>query len=193
MIGLRVVIADNEKKAVKDIEDMLRVLGSIVVGKAYEEYSAIKVIRATHPEFVILGGELPFLEVAKTVDENWLAPLILLTERESWNSIESEIDKWEFDYLEKPVKAETLKLKMTVAVERFRRNREFALETERIHSAHTTRNLVDMAKELLVRNLGISEIQAILRIQMLGQEQGISMGDAAKNIAREYSLRNLSA
>ena len=186
MTGLRVVIAISETRIAKNAEEILKILGCVVVGRACDEYAAIKVIRATQPEFVILGGELSFLDVAKTVDENWLAPLLLLTDRDSWACIGSEIEKWEFDWLEKPVKPEILNLKMTVGIEKFRKNRDFALETEKIRSEKTTRNLVNKAKDILVRNMGISEIQAILKIQMMGRKVELPMRDIAHMIISEH-------
>lgn len=190
---LRVVIADSERRAVKELEEMLRVRGCITVGKAYDAYKAIKLIRSTHPDLVILGGRLTFLDVAKTVDENWLAPLLLLTDQESWRQIGEEIDRWEFDYLEKPVRAETLELKMKVVMEKFSMNKNSAAEEERIHSLRTTRNQVDRAKDVLVSVLGLTELQAILRIQIMGNDLGISLADAAKRIMGDNSCRNIPA
>lgn len=184
MTGLRIVIAGSNATMVKRLEEMLKVLGCVVVGKASDEQSAIKIIRVTQPEFVIIEGDRGFLETAKIVDENWLAPLLMVTDRESWYTIGLEIDRWGFESIEKPVRPETLQIKMVVAIEKFRRNWDFALETKRIKSARTTRNLVDAAKDVLVEKLGVSEVQAILKIQMMGQTQGLPMREVAKTIIR---------
>lgn len=193
MTGLRVVIAGSDLKMVRRLEEILKVLGCVVVGKALDQQSAIKTIRVTQPEFIIAEGDRAFLETAKIVDENWLAPLIMVTDLESWHTIGSEIERWEFDTIEKPVKAETLRLKLVVATEKFRRNRDLALETMRIRSAGTTRNLVDRAKDVLVEALAVSQVQAILKIQMVAQSQGLSMREVAQSIIRNKRLTNLTA
>lgn len=193
MIGLRVVIAGSDVKMIMKLEEILKVLGCVVVGKAFDEQSAIKIIRVTQPEFVLIEGDRAFLETAKIVDENWLAPMVLVTDMASWHSIGAEIDRWEFDFIEKPVKADTLHLKMVVAIEKFSRNWDFALETKRIKSARTTRNLVDVAKDFLVEKMGVSEVQAILKIQMMGQSQGLPMREVAQTIIRTKQFLNKTA
>lgn len=193
MVGLRVVIAGIDATMVKRLEEVLRVLGCVVVGKAFDEQAAIKIIRVTQPEFVIIEGDRGFLETAKIVDENWLAPMVMVTDLESWHGIGLEIDRWGFEYIEKPFKPETLQLKMVVAVEKFQRNWDFALEARRIKSARTTRNLVDAAKDVLVEKLGVSEVQAILKIQMMGQSQSLPMREVAQTIIRSKQFVSRTA
>jgi len=193
MIGVRVVIGGTDAKTVRKIEEMLKVLGSITVGRACDEIGAIKAIRATQPDYIILEGGLAFVDVAKTVEENGLAPLLMITDRESWRCISSVMDTWGFDYLEKPVKAESLKMKMQVGIDKHRKNRETVMESERIHSQKTTRNIVEKAKGILVKNLGLSEMQALHRIQVLGHERGVSVRDMAEKIIRNSRLQDALA
>lgn len=47
---------------------------------------------------------------------------------------------------------------------------------------NTTRYIVNKAAKMLVRNDGISEMQAFCRIQVRGYDQGISIRDAAQEI-----------
>lgn len=192
MIGLRVVIAGQKKKTVKAIEEMLKLMGCVVVGLAYDEFGALKVIRATQPDFIILEAGLPFIEVAKTVEENMLAPLLLITDRECWNFISPVMDTWGFEYLEKPIRTDTLRIKMIVGNDKYRKNMEDAAQVEQINSEKTTRNIVDRAKDILVNSLGLSEVQAICRIQILGHDSGLSLRDMAKRIITEYKIQKLN-
>jgi len=192
MIGLRVVIASSDNRMVNEIKETLTVNGSLVVGKAGDGVTALKVIRTTQPDFIIMDGEINFLEAAKTVDEYALAPMLLITSPNRWEIL-SEIEKWGFDSLDKPVKPEILKLKITVGLERFRKCRETVRENELLHSQKTTRNLVERAKGLLVEYLGLSEIQAMSRLQILGRDEGLSIRDMAEKILKNRHHLNISA
>lgn len=192
MIGLRVVIASSDNRMVNEIKETLTVNGSLVVGKAGDGVTALKVIRTTQPDFIIMDGEINFLEAAKTVDEYALAPMLLITSPNRWEIL-SEIEKWWFDSLDKPVKPEILKLKITVGLERFRKCRETVRENELLHSQKTTRNLVERAKGLLVEYLGLSEIQAMSRLQILGRDEGLSIRDMAEKILKNRHHLNISA
>lgn len=75
-----------------------------------------------------------------------------------------------------------VKINMLVGREKNRRDREMVREVERLHSQRTTRNIVGEAREALAKKLGISEMQALYRIQILGRERGIPIRDIAKKI-----------
>ena len=95
--------------------------------------------------------------------------------------------------MRKQAKLDILKLKLTVNIEKYRRNQAIARDVERMSSSQTTRNIVNRAKEVLVKSSGISEMQALCRIQVLGHDKGVSIRDMAQEILRTSQYRDASA
>ncbi|GEM_PF-7037891 len=95
--------------------------------------------------------------------------------------------------MRKQAKLDILKLKLTVNIEKYRRNQAIARDVERMNSSQTTRNIVNRAKEVLVKSSGISEMQALCRIQVLGYDKGVSIRDMAQEILRSGQYRDASA
>lgn len=182
MTGLRVVLIGRNEKILKNVEELLKLLGCILVGRANDAIGAIKAIRNTEPDFVIIDADFTFLEIAKTVDDAWLAPMLLLVDDHLSSAVGSEIALWDLNYMERYMTIDRLKLAVTMSIEKFYKNRVNAQETRRLHSSKTTRNIVNKAKQILVESLGLSELQAINRIQVMSHGYKITIRDMAKKI-----------
>lgn len=186
MTGLRVVTAFSDAKIAKNIGEKLKCLGCNITGSASDEAGAIRLITTTEPGFVIMEGSRLFLEAAKTIGENWLAPLLLVMNRRSWEEIGCEVEKWDFDCLDEHFIYGNLKIALKVCVEKFQKNQNWAKEAELIRSVNTTRNVVEKAKIILMKT-GLSELQALHKIQIKSQIRGIPLRCMANEIIKYES------
>lgn len=185
MTGLRTVLAGKQSKLITSIKEMLNPLGYLIVGRASDGNSAAKIIRTTQPDLVIIDGDLEFLEVAKTIEESLLASMLLLVDIDFWHNCGLVIEQWDFDYIEKPFTFERLNMALSIAVEKHEIRSRENMAQRKLKSAATTRNMVNIAKKILVKSLGLTEIQALNRILVLSHQHKVSVRDMARKIMRD--------
>lgn len=185
MTGFRTVLVGKQSKLVSSIKDMLKPLGYLIVGRASDGNSAVKIISATQPDLVIIDADMEFLEAAKTIDEGLLASMLLLVDIDFWHICGSVIEQWGFDYMEKPVSLERLNMALSITAEKYdMRTRENAARAK-LKSAATTRNMVNRARDMMVKSLGLTETQALNRILVLSHQNKVPVRDMARKIIRE--------
>ncbi|MDN5293236.1 MAG: two-component system, response regulator PdtaR [Eubacteriales bacterium] len=188
----RVVIADSDPACRKTLKTMLQQAGYVVVGEAHDGLSTIKLIRNRQPDLVIMEDRLAMAdgeEVATIVQEEALAPVILMT---SYDQIQfSDRDKTlrEYAYVIKPVSEQNLFPIIELVMRYYRRIRELEEEVARLKDMLETRKLVEKAKGILMETLGLSEAEAFRRIQKQSMDKRMSMKAVAKAIILAYELQ----
>lgn len=188
MTGLRVVIGFLDEKLSRQIGDLLRILGCNIIGTANDELSATRLITSTEPQFVILEGSRQFLELAKTIDEHMISPLLLILNHKSWLEIGPDIQNWDFPFVELPINENRLKFALSLGIEKFEKHHNWAKQVEMIRSVNTTRNAVERAKGIVMSQLGLSELQALHKLQIESDKRGISLKEIADKVIRDKAI-----
>lgn len=191
MTGKRVVIIGNDIKIVKYIEELLKQIGLVIIGHTHDPYGALKFIGNTQPDLVIIDGHYTFMEVAKTVDDNLLSALLLLTDGRFLQTEASTVEKWGFTNVLKPVSLECLRLKLSIALEKYENSLYATYEEKRLNHSGTTRNIVSKAKKILAENLAISEDQALNKIIILSHKRKASLREEASKIVKSGPVGSL--
>ncbi len=93
-----------------------------------------------------------------------------------------------FGYLIKPVSAESLQAQVEVAVRRFAEHEQLLRENQELAQTLETRKLVERAKGIFMRRLGLEEPEAHRRLQQESQKRRISLADLAKKIIESEEL-----
>lgn len=185
MYGKRIVIADPDEKFRRELKRILNAAGAIIVGDAGDGLTALKITRTTQPDLVIINAQLPVmdgLELAKTIEESRIAPVILLTEITEKDFVHRTTESWIFGYLIKPVTKETLFGAIQSALANFQRLTKLERELAKLKDTLATRKIVDKAKGILMETLKITEEQAFRRIQKQSMDKGIPMRSIAEAI-----------
>lgn len=191
MNQLRVVIADDESIIRMDLREMLTGLGYLVVGEAGDGQTAINVAREVRPDLVIMDVKMPELDgitAAKTLTEERIAPVLLLTAFSEQDLIERAKEAGVVGYLVKPFRETELLPAIEVAVARFAEFRELEREASDLRDQIETRKLVERAKGVLMQTNGLSEPEAFRKIQKLSMNTRKSMREIAEAILLAHQV-----
>lgn len=193
MYGLRVVIADSDAKTVKDLKTMLTRVGYIVVGEANDGLTALKLIRNTLPDLVILEAAMPVmsgLEVVNNIDGGKLAAVVMTASYQQKDLLDKLKDLWVYGFIIKPLAENVIFSTLTLALSNYQRTIELEKEVDKLKTTIETRKVVDKAKGILMTTMGLSEDQAFRKIQKQSMDKGRPMRAVAEAILLAHELSN---
>ena len=183
-MGLRILIADDEAVVRMDLREMLEESGYEVVGEASDGERAVELGEERKPDLAILDIKMPKmngLEAAEKLMEKGVATLVLTayTDREF---IDRAKEIGVLAYLVKPFNKESLIAAIEMAMARFRELQELRKEVSSLREALEVRKLVERAKGLLMKHLGISEEDAYRYLQKRSMEYRKPMKEVAEAV-----------
>lgn len=183
-MGIRILIADDEAVVRMDLREMLEESGYEVVGEASNGKRAVELGKELKPDLAILDIRMPEmsgLECAEILMEEGIATLILTayTDREF---VERAKEAGVLAYLVKPFTKESLVPAIEMAMARFRELQELRKEVSSLKEALEARKLVERAKGLLMKHLGISEEDAYRYLQKRSMEYRKPLKEIAQAI-----------
>ena len=194
----RVVIAEDEAIIRLDLKEILLDEGYDVVGETGRGDEAVDLVRAHHPDLVILDVKMPGsdgLAAARSIrDLELKVAVLILTAFSQRNLIDEARDAGVAAYLVKPFQRIELMPAIDQAVARC--EQEWAIDAEARQSAadgsdaaHSsaedkleTRRLVDGAKGVLMERSGMSESEAFGYIQKTAMGTRSRMIDVARQV-----------
>jgi AmiR/NasT family two-component response regulator len=191
MAKTRIVIADDESVIRMDLREMLINLGYLVVGEAGDGQSAVNLARELKPELVIMDIKMPNMDgiaAAKTLTEERVAPVLLLTAFSQQDLVERAKEAGVVAYIVKPFREQELVPAIEVALERFREYRALQKEVADLQDAFETRKLVDRAKGMLMDTQGLTEAEAFRKIQKMSMNSRKSMKEIAEAIILTHQV-----
>lgn len=185
MYGLRIIVADADPVTRVHIKEKLLKAGYMVVAETSDGRSALQLIFNIQPDLVILNRQLPGrdgLEVAKTITEHRVAPVLLVTELDQQDELIESLKHWTFSYITKPVDEINLFPAIEVCLASFKKVCQLEQENRKLKQTIETRKLMDKAKGLLVEFKGMTEQQAFKHIQKVSMDKCLPMSSIAKDI-----------
>jgi AmiR/NasT family two-component response regulator len=93
-----------------------------------------------------------------------------------------------FGYLIKPVRNEALAAQVEVAVRRFREQDRLVRENQQLSQTLENRKLVERAKGIFMKRLGLDEPEAHRRLQQESQKRRIGIVDLARRIVENEEM-----
>ncbi|MCL6634784.1 MAG: ANTAR domain-containing protein [Peptococcaceae bacterium] len=193
MFGARIVIADADAGFRKKLKEMLVHAGYLVTGEVGDGRSALKVIFQTEPDLVIMDPKLPGaegLEIVRIIEEQRVAPVILLTAFHEQELLEEAKDSWIFAYLVKPVGGAQLFPAIEIAIASFRKFIRLEEENRRLRRTLEERKLVEKAKGLVMEARGLNEREAYKYLQKLSMDSCVPMAKVARQIIARFNKKD---
>lgn len=193
MFGIRVVIADIDPKIVKEMKTLLTRVGYIVVGEASDGMTALKLIRNTLPDLVILDTSLAGMsgtEVVNNIDGGKLCAVVLTAGYQQRDLLDKLKHHWIFGFIIKPISESNLYSTLNLALNNYKRTIDLEKEVDKLKTTIETRKVVDKAKGILMSTMGISEDQAFRKIQKQSMDKGKPMRAVAEAILLAHELNN---
>ncbi len=181
----RIIIADDESLIRMDLQEMLLNLGYLVVGEVGDGRSAVNLARELRPDVVIMDIKMPDMDgidAARTLTEERIAPVILLTAYSQKDLVERAKEAGVVGYMVKPFRESDLVPAIEVALARCKEFEALHEEVDNLQLALETRKLVDRAKGVLMDTQGLSEAEAFRKIQKMSMNTRKPMKEVAEAI-----------
>lgn len=185
MSQFKIVIADDESLIRLDLKKMLEDMGHSVIGEAADGQKAIDLARALKPDVAILDIKMPVLDgldAAKTIDEEKIAPVVLLTAYNQQDLINRAKEAGVFAYLVKPFKESDLAPAIEVAISRYSKMQSLEFQIGSLKEKLETRKIIDRAKGILIDKYKMTENDAFRRIQQQSMNTRKSMREIAEAV-----------
>jgi response regulator NasT len=181
----RVVIAEDEALIRMDLAEMLADEGYDVVGQAGDGQQAVDLAEQLRPDLVILDVKMPVLDgiaAAERIAGRRIAPVVMLTAFSQRDLVERARDAGAMAYLVKPFSQSDLAPAIEMAVSRFRELAALESEVADLQERLETRKAVERAKNVLQRDLGLTEPDAFRWIQKTAMDLRLSMRQVADGV-----------
>lgn len=189
---LKILLADDEAILRLDLREMLADAGHDIVGEAANGQEAVKLARELRPDFIIMDVKMPIMDgitAAKTIAEENIAPVLLLTAYSQQDIVEKASDAGVIAYLVKPIREEQLFPAMEIAVNRFAQVQKLSAELDDLKDSLETRKLLDRAKGILMTAHGMTEQEAYRKMQQFSMAKRISLKELAESIIAAAAKR----
>lgn len=188
----KIFIACADPSARQNLKYMLVREGYLIAGEAPDGSQALRMICTLQPNLVILDSDLQgtnALEVARVIDEDRVAPIILLASSWHRNLIIRTRDFPVFAYLIKPVQESTLIPAVEAALANYRRVTRLEQEISKLKETLASRKVVERAKGILMDTMGLTEAEAYRRLQRQSMDRCVPMKTIAEAIIVAHELQ----
>ena len=183
--AIRILIADDEAVIRLGLRTMLEAQGYRVVGEAADGSRALDLVSRLKPDLVFLDIKMPGvdgLQAARRLQRDGNTPVVILTAYSDREFVDSAKASGVLAYLVKPVRESDLRPAIEVAMSRFAEIQALRGEVEDLEDSLETRKVVERAKGILMRKLGIEEAEAFNRIQRESRNTRRPMKEIAQSI-----------
>ncbi|MDY6051862.1 MAG: response regulator [Rothia sp. (in: high G+C Gram-positive bacteria)] len=183
-----VVVAEDEALIRLDIVEMLKDQGFKVIAETDNGKKAVELVEEHRPDLVLMDINMPIMdgiEAAGQINEQQLAPVVLLTAFSQKELVDRAAEAGAMAYVVKPFTPNDLIPAIEVAISRYEQIRALQDEVTNIKDQFETRKLVDRAKSLLMTKMGLSEPEAFRWIQKTSMDRRLSMRDVAETIVKQ--------
>lgn len=187
----RIVLADKDANARKNIGIVLNKAGYNVAGMAQNGLNAEKIIRDERPDLVIIDAYLPGkdgFELAQIVVHERMAAVIITSPSYESELLEKARDAGAFSFLVKPVEEASLLPAVELAVANFQELLNLESTIAELKEKLETRKLIERAKGILMETMGLTEAEAYKRIQRQSMNKRIPMRLVARAIILSHDV-----
>ena len=177
------MVVDDHAPSRAAVAEAVTAQGGQVQGNGSRMEDVAHLVDKHHPDAVVMAVGLPDgdgVEAARRVMASGVCPVVLLTSHTDTAVAERAIAAGVLGFLVKPLRAEELGPALDVAVSRFRELVAMRQENEALKRTLETRKLVERAKGILMKRLGLSEPDAFRRIQKTAMDTRRPMSEVAQ-------------
>lgn len=178
MRALRVVLADGGSVARADLLRLAEGAGFEVVGEAPEWRDVLSLVSTRSADLIVAAGSPEFLQTLAAVDS--VVPGIVVTPDAA--SAKDYVSCGAFAIVPVTTEPEVLAATASVAAARATDLAAARHEIATLKDALEARKLVERAKGVLMKRLGITEDQAYRRMQKASQDENRKLRDIADAI-----------
>jgi response regulator NasT len=188
---LRVLLIDDGAHRVRHIAEALIQQGHTVVGVLAEATRIHEAVQALSPDVVIVDAESPTrdtLENLALLNERAPRPVVMFAEDEAGDAMRAALRAGVSAYVVAGLSPQRLLPVMQVAQARFEQEQELRQELQAARSSAGQRQQIDKAKQILMKQLALSEPEAHRRLQKLAMDRGVTAFAVALQVIDAHQL-----
>jgi AmiR/NasT family two-component response regulator len=183
--SLRIVVADDEPDMRDYFRKILPRLGHQVLAAAETGRELVESCRRAVPDLVVTDIKMPDMdgiEAATQIYKDRPVPVILVSAFHDPGLIARAEADHILGYLVKPIKQSDLEPTIALAMRRFEQFQALRDEAAGLRQALEDRKLIERAKGLLMKKVGLDEQEAFRRLQKLAMDGSRKMVDVARMV-----------
>ena len=189
---MRILIAEDDPVIALALTERVRSLGHEPLGPVGDGAQAVAEATATRPDLYLFDIEMPELdglEAAAELTARGLGrPVVVITGIDDRGLIERSVSTGAGAYLTKPVDTRELEAAISLAAARHAELEELQAEVIDTKQALEERKVIERAKGLLMKALGIAEPDAFRRLQLAARERNLRLVDVARAIVEQQDI-----
>lgn len=190
-MAITVMVYSSKHENRKRIIALLQKMGLNVITEASDTQQALRLARSSQPNLVIYdidSYEYRGLETATILASEKIAPLLLITDPHQQKVITAMKEDYIMSYVVRPLTRWALQSAIHTVLYAIKKLKEKESEISKLKNNLETRNLVEKAKHLVMKELSISEDEAYHRIQRLSMNKKVTLKQVAEAIILKYEL-----
>ena len=183
--GLRVLVADEDEKALDGIARILRELGHDVVGRATSVAGVAGAIDEEEPDVAMVklhADDDHALDLIEEVGDTGGCPVIALLDTEDPEFIARAADRGVIAYAQ-PVDRKSVQSSLEIAIRRFAKLSELSDAVDELEDAIARRATIERAKGILMERHGISDREAFEMLRREARSNNRRVHDVASEVA----------
>ena len=189
---MRILIAEDDPVIALALTERVRSLGHEPLGPVGDGAQAVVEATATRPDLYLFDIEMPELdglEAAAELTARGLGrPVVVITGIDDRGLVERSVATGAGAYLTKPVDTRELEAAISLAAARHAELEELQAEVIDTKQALEERKVIERAKGLLMKALGIAEPDAFRRLQLAARERNLRLVDVARAIVEQQDI-----
>jgi response regulator NasT len=181
---LRIAVADDDPTVCRFYQDALGRLGHEVTAVA-DGRQLVDQCRASRPDLVITDIKIPEVDglaAAAEIAQVGPVPVILVSAYHEPELVRRAGQEYIFAYLVKPITEANLVPAIGLTLQRFERYRALHKEAADLRQALEDRKLVERAKGVIMRRVGVDEPDAYRRLRRLASDRNRRLAEVAQLI-----------
>jgi response regulator NasT len=183
--SLRIAVADDERDTREYLQTVLPTLGHEVVAVAETGPQLVEQCRKTHPDLVVADIRMPGLDgipAAAEVNRERPEPVVLVSGYQDAQLLERAGNENVMAYLVKPIKTGDLLSAIHLAALRFDELQTARREAGDLRRTLEDRKLIERAKGVVMRRLGIDEAESYRRLRQQASDRNLKLAEVARTI-----------
>ena len=189
---MRILVAEDDPIIALGLARRLATMGHEVVGPAATAAEAGALARSVGADLYLFDVDLADgdgIALARSLSEDGpRRPVVILTGLDAPDVLDRSIAAGVLAHLTKPVDDRQLDAALRLAAARAAELEALREEVDSTRQALADRKVVEQAKGILIRALGLSEPEAFARIQTTARTRNLRLVDVARAIVDQRSL-----
>lgn len=178
------------------LRKILASMGHTVVGEGADGQQAVALAQEHNPDLIILDIRMPNMDglaAARAIQSHRATPVIILSAHAESGLGSEAAGAGAHAYLVKPFTVTQLKPAIELALANFEKSKMLEQKLQEVNEALETRKLVERAKGIVMRQTGLDEETAYLKLQKTARSENRKLADVARTVIAVEQQRRETA